>query len=831
MSLNIFTSSVRLLWRDWKSGELSLLLSSVLLAIATMTSIGLFTNRIENSIEEEATHFLAADAQVKGSIPFPETWKNKADMVGVDAALAVGFRAMAFASENMQLASVKAVDHQYPLKGALELSDEPYGAGESVRAAPKPGEAWLVSRLFSVLNISIGDEIEIGNVTLRATKVLIKEPDSAQAFFGVSPRIIINIEDVEKTGALRQGSIIDYTWMLKGDEDSVQKLKQTIQSEFGHHFRWVGVKDGNRGIADALSRAENFLLLAGSLSIVLLGIAIAMSARRYANAKSSQVALLKTFGRRPKDILFIYGFNLIVLGVVGFIGGSVVGWLLHKIILFLLGSILPANLEPASLSTYFVGGVSGFITLLAFAGPPFLSLYKISPKQVLSGQTENITFSKALSLSLGFLAIYGLVFWYSESLRLSLILLLGGGLAVLGVFLIAHTFLNISKGLAKIKSKSWRLGVLSLQRHKQLNVMQIVVFSTLIMLLFVLIAVRTNLISEWKSQLPEYAPNHFLFNVFLDEKTDVEAFLKKNQLNYSDFYPMARGRVIEVDDVPLATAVEKYRGSMNYKRELNLTWSEKFGADNKIVAGTPWHSQELDDQVYASVEEEYARGAGIEIGDKITVSVAGSEFLAEVKSIRSVQWDSMNPNFFIIFNRPVVDANGINWLTSFHLLASQKTILNDLSRQFPTVTFIEVDQMISQVQNIISKVSLAVEFILVLVLIAGVLVLISSVQNTLGIRVRESAILRALGAQRSLVSNALLVEFSVMGCLAGTLAIVGAETCLYFLHTNVFNLVFHLSPQYWLLGPLIGALLIGGIGFLSTRKVSQVPPLAVLNKV
>ncbi len=832
MKQGVLKSGLLLLWRDWKSGELTLLAISVLLAIATMTSIGLFTNRIEHSIEEEATHFLAADAQIRGSIPIPDHWHDLAVDLNVDIAQTISFSAMAFAGEYMQLASIKAVSSGYPLKGALGVSTEPYGKIETVQEAPLPGEAWLVSRLFSALNISVGDKIDIGNVRLKVAKVLVKEPDSAQAFFGVSPRIIINEADISKTGAVRKGSRIHYAWMLKGDSHKIEKLKNGLKNEMGHHFRWVGVKDGNKGISDALSRAENFLLLAGCLSIVLLGMAIAMSSRRYANSKSSQVALLKTFGRRPKDILLIYGFNLFVLGCVGFAGGAILGWLLHQIILYTLGSILPGELEPASYSAYFSGGFAGFVALIAFAGPPFLSLYRVSPNKILSSQTENVSVSKAFSLGFGFLAIYGLVYWYSGSVRLSSILLAGSVLACAGIAVISFLLLKTSRVFANIKSKAWRLGVLSLQRHKQLNMMQIVVFSVLFMLLFILVAVRTNLISQWQNQLPENTPNHFLFNVFSNEKNEINEFFRQRNIDYSAFYPMARGRIIEVAGMPIADIVKNYRGSMNYKRELNLTWSKNFGKDNEVTSGEPWLEEGiLIGKSYASVEQEYAKGLGIEVGDQLKISVAGSEFFSEVRSIRSVQWDSMNPNFFIIFNQPIVDNEGINWLTSFYLTDSQKPFLNALSRRFPTVTFIEVDQMIKQVQSIISKVSLVVEFILLLVLVAGILVLITSVQATLDIRIRESAVLRALGAQKSLVSRALLVEFSVLGGLAGTLAVIGAETCLYFLHSKVFNLAFFFSMEYWLIGPVIGVLLIGGIGFLSTRKVSQIPPLAVLSKV
>ncbi|WNO08403.1 ABC transporter permease [Teredinibacter sp. KSP-S5-2] len=828
MKNTMLNSVLLLLWRDWKSGELNLLLTSLLLAVATIGSISLFTNRIQNSIEEEATQFLAADAQIKGSTPIPEAWQQQAAADGLTLANAQVFRAMAFANDKMQLSSVKAVDDGYPLKGKLRLADQPFTAGQPAARAPKPGHAWVVSRLMGALGVQVGDQIEIGEAEFVVSAVLIKEPDSSSAFFGVAPRIIIHSQDVAKTGAVSTGSRVSYTLMLKGDESDIAAFQNQITPQLGSHFRWVGIQDDNRGVGEALSRASSFLLVAGSLSILLLGIAIAMSARRYAARKANQVALLKTFGKTPNQILRMYMLNIFMLGCTGFVLGSALAWLLHMVILSLLGDLIPHGLQPPGVRAYWAGGFAGLVALLAFAAPPILPLRYVSPWRVLQAKSQEQYENKWLSLGVGTIAIAFILYWFANSVTLTAILLGGIVLSVLVVGVASRGLLTLTNRLSAVTQKAWRFGLANLYRHRQFNALQIVIFSLLFMIIFIMFIVRTSLVDQWRDQLPEGAPNHFIFNVFQEEKAALENFFKQKGIDSQPFYPMARGRVIAVNGSASKDLLKDYRGSMNYERELNLTWSDKFGGDNEIVAGKPWAGEDAEGKYWASVEKEYAEGLGIEVGDDILVSVAGDEFTAQVKSIRSVKWDSMNPNFFLIFNQPFVSEGAVNWLTSFYLPPDKKTLLNDISFTFPTMTFIEVDQMIDQVQSIIAKVSLAVEFVFVLVIAAGALVLVSSIQSTLDERLKESAILRALGANSRLVGQSLWIEFGALGLVAGVISVFLGEVGLYLLQTQIFKLDYLPSYRLWWVSPLLAALLIGAIGYLSTRRVVKVPPLVIL---
>jgi putative ABC transport system permease protein len=825
-------TGLRLLWRDWKGGELTLLLASLLVAIATVTSISLFADRIKNSIADQAGNLLAGDAQVRGSVEVSSDWRQKARELGLEMADVVSYQGMAFSDSGMQLSSIKAVSDTYPLKGTLTISDTPFVGGEEVRSGPPPGEVWLASRLFGVLDVEIGDRITLGEADFTITAALIKEPDSTQSFFGVGPRVMMNWSDVEQTGAVQTGSRIRYRWLLAGPSQLMDQMEQWLEPEMGDHHRWVSVKDGNQGVGSALNRAESFLLLAGSLGVILSGVALALASRRYSLRQTSHVAILKTLGLTPNQISRIYAINLIILAVISTVIGLFLGWLIHWVILNVFAGLLPESLAEPSNRPYMIGAVSGLVSLLAFSAPPILALRQIPPALVLRAGLPGTLVSDRWSLWIGVIAMIGLVYWYSGSLLLTLALAGGGAVCLLGITLVAWVLIRLTRKFGDRLGKTWRLGLASLQRHSRQNSLQVMIFSVSLLLLFVLSLVRTSLISDWQRQIPEDSPNHFAFNIFSTELDGIKNFFDQRDISSSPFYPMVRGRVTEVNGEAIAELVKEYdpADGDDYRRELNLTWSSELAEDNRVIGGQWWQPGD-EQKPLVSLEQSFAEGVGITLGDELTFSIAGQKTTAKVASIRTVQWDSMRPNFYVIFSNVILDGTAASYMTSFRLQDEQKPELNQLARQYPTVSLIELDQMLNQIQSIIQQVSLAVEFILLLVLVAGILVLIASIQATLDERFRESAILRTLGARRGLVRGSLLIEFGTLGWLSGLLGVMGAEACLYFLQTQVFQIEFYFHGWLWLVGPWLGLALIGGIGLVSTTRVINTPPLTVLREV
>ncbi|WP_019602278.1 ABC transporter permease [Teredinibacter turnerae] len=825
---SIFT----LLWRDFRGGELTILILSLMLATATVTSITLFTDRIQNSILDEATEFLAADAQIRSSMPIAQSTLDAAATHGLETAQIQSFRAMAFSDNGMQLVAAKGVSAGYPLKGAVTVADTPFGIGSDLAHGPEPGDLWLASRLFGALDIAIGDTVSVGDAQFTVTKALIKEPDAPESFFGVAPRAMMNLADIPRTGAIQPGSRVNFSVLLMGDAASLDTFHQAVLAMDSPHTRWVVVEQSNRNIGDALARAQQFLLLAGSLSVLLCGVAIAMAARRYAGRQAGTVALLKTFGQTPDRILLRYAIVLLCLGVVSTALGAFSGWGLHLVILIALANLLPEGLSAANPGAYLSGSLAGLIALLAFAAPPLLALRQVPPARVLREAGTDGFLNPKIAAGIGLLAIVALIYFYSRDLAMTLILALGCIVIIGGGSLLAWALMRAGKSSVSGLGSAWRIGFANLQRHQGLNAIQITIFAALIMLMLILVALRTELIQQWQRQLPDDAPNHFLFNVFNDEKPQIQALMDAQNIPHRPFYPMLRGRLTEVNGESVKPRVEAAESSMDYQRELNLTWATTLGEDNTVTAGT-WHGAASDEpaQIEVSAEEEYAKGLHLKLGDTLRFSIAGQQVDAKLTSIRDVQWESMNPNFFMIFSQPLLDNTATNWLTSFYLAENQKTWLNTLGRQFPTVSVVELDQMIGQIQNIIGQVSLAVEFVLVLVLAAGLVVLVTSIQASLDIRFQESAILRTMGAPRELVNRILLIEFAGLGFMAGLLAAIGAQAALFYLQTQVFDLRFEPSIILSLCGPLLGALLIGFTGWASTRRVTQHPPLTILRNL
>lgn len=815
----------RMFWRDFRAGELTLLLVSVVLAVCVVTSISIFAERIRGTLLTEAGSLLAADYALQGSREMPVSWFALADELGLEQANIVSFSSMLFGPENNRLGAIRAVSDTYPLRGTLEVSGEPFGTAETIDHGPPPGEIWLASRLFPLLDLNIGDEVGIGATDLTVTRVLLSEPDQSSSGFNVEPRALMNLADLEATRAVQPGSRVTYRWLLAGPEFAHTELRNAIRSEREPHFSWRSARRANENVGEALDRAESFLLLAGSLAVVLAGVALAMSAQRYASRHVNGVALLKTLGYTPNQIIRLYGIGLTAVAVVGIVLGLLTGELIHQLIIWLLADLLPSNLAMHDWSAYGIGALTGFVALMGFAWPPFYRLRGVPPVRVI--RSDQYQQPKLLSQIWGALGVMAIVFIYSGDWQLTMIMVLGGLLCIWGASLFARVLLWVLRRYGSELGRNWRLGLASLQRRSQQNGLQVVIFAIALMLLFTLTLIRTSLLEEWQQQLPEDAPNHFVYNVFEEDLPDLESWMGTHAENRSPAYPVTRGRMISVNDDSVDDLSRDLPDRNNYRRELNMTWSEELGSDNMVVAGDWWEDYGEGD-LLVSVEEEFARGIGIELGDTLHYSVGGLDVSAEVSSLRSLNWESFNPNFYMIFNQPLQAGSGAFYLVSFYLPPEDKPALNSLVRQIPTLAVLEVDLLIEQIQDIIAKVTLAVEFILALVLVSGLLVLVAGIQSSLDTRYRESALLRTMGAPASLLRGTLWVEFGALGALAGLLGALGTEAVLFYLQGTVFDMETRWHPMLWVIAPGVGGLLIGTVGVLSTMRVVRTPPMRVL---
>ncbi len=818
--------ALRLLWRDVRAGELSLLVVALVVAVGTVASIGLFVDRLEGAIERESGQVLAADRVVTASDPIPAGFAARARELGLVTSNTLAFTSMVFVGDNSQLAAVRAVHPNYPLRGELIVSMQPFGAGVRAAGGPPRGEAWVDSRLFPALGLKLGDRVVVGVAELRVTRVVIAEPDRGGSFFALGPRVLMNLDDVPATRVVQPGSRVNYRLLLAGDQAALETLRAELEPQLGKRFRWRGARDDSPTIGSALDRAESFLLLGGLLAVILSGIAVALAGHRFARRHLDYVAVMKSLGLGPSGVRRLYVGMLLIVGIVSTLLGCGFGYGVHELVLLAVSQLIPVALPPASPDAFGVAAGTGFVCLLAFALPPVLRLQAISPMRVIRGDMAGDALPAWMSYGAGGLGCLLLLVWYSGSLALTA-WVASGALVVVTVLLgVAAVLLRGTRRLGMQAGSALRLAAAALQRRGWASSVQIIVFGLAIMLLLLLTLLRTSLLDEWRAQLPEDAPNHFLMNVMPEEAEPVGAMLRAETGASSRLVPMIRGRIIAANGTPIRDWVNRTRGEEDPgpdpDGERNLTFSAEFPVGNQLTAGEWWPADET--AALVSLDEEYARSAGIAIGDTLSFVVADRELDARVASLRKVDWDSLRPNCFIIFTPSALRDMPSTYMTAFYLTRERKTFLVGLLSAYPTISVIEVDGLIEQVRSIVDRVTLAIE----LVLVAGGRVLVASVLSSIDERVREHALLRTLGAPRRLIVGALATEFAVLGAMAGLLAAFGAEISLFVLQWKVFGLANTFHSWIFLAGPACGVAIIGTLGLLATRRVLTTPPVTIL---
>lgn len=821
-------TATKMLARDWRGGELGVLVMALVLAVGVVSGISAFTTRLQNALEQESHRFLAADLVVSSVRELPDDWRQAADSDGLQHALTLQFPSMVYAGEDtMSLASVKAVNDAYPLRGALTYSEEPFGAVLSAASGPRQGEIWLDSRLFALLDVTIGDQVTVGEADFVITAAARTEPDQGSSFYGYGPRVLMHYDDIPATGVVQPGSRVEYRQLYAGELSSIAQFTRWLEPQLQDGQRAITVEEGQPGIGSALDRAESFLLLAGSLAVVLAGVAVALAARRFSERHHDYVAIIKSLGATSAAVNRLYGSSLLLLGLLATVLGCLMGWGIQALFFYLFAEQMPVQPGPSGIRPYAIGAVTSLTCLLCFAWPPLRRLGQASPLRVLRRDLPLESRRAIQDYALGLLAVTLLMWWYSEDWKLTIAVLAGLALTVGLGFCLALTLLRGGRLVGMSAGSIWRLALAGLQRRGSANALQVVIFAMAIMMLLMLLLVRTSLIDEWQAQLPDDAPNHFMINIGPEDVQSIEQLLRSENITSEPFYPMIRGRIMSVkgEELPSTDDVEEGRR----QREINFTWSDTLPTENQLLAGQWWAPG--TDEALVSLEEEFAERMGLEVGDSVGFLIGSQPLEARVASIRKLQWQSMRPNFFLVFPPRVLADYPATFMTSFHLDAAEKSFLNRFVRSFPTVTVIEMDVVVEQIRTIINQVSAAINLVLVVILAAGGLVLVAGVQASVDARVHESAILRALGAQRRLILGGLLIEFATMGLFAGLLATAAAELSVYILQTSVMEMDYTPTPWLWPLGIVSGALVIGTLGVFSCRRVVSAPPVEVLREL
>lgn len=843
--------ALRMLWRTWRGGQLGLILFSLVLAVVVVSSVAMLAERVEKALVNESSSLLAADMTVRSDRKIPDEWVLQAQASKLKTAQMLLFSSMVYHGDELHLASVKAVEPAYPLRGQLTLSKTAFAKAPrkiiTMQHGPNAGEAWVDARLLPLLNIQIGDVVELGNTQLKVTQILVEEPDRGSAFGMLGARVLMHWDDIAAAGVVQPGSRVDYRLLAAGEPDALNVFQQWLSPQLIAGQRITTPDRAEARVANTISRARSFLLLAGSIGVVLAGIALALASRHFASQQVLQVALLKSWGLAASQIRRLYWQQSLVLGLVGSLIGITIGYGMHELLIQTIREWLPIALPAAGWRGSLLGLATGLFCLLGFVLPALWHLPAQSPMAVLRQDIVTKPTSLLARLSIGVVAIVLLMFWYSGSVVLTFSLLAGFVLLALLAAGFGYALLRVAKQYGAYLGSAWRLALANLWRRRLHSVIQMIAFSGAMALLMIMALMRTSLLDEWKVQLAEDAPNHFLVNVAPYELEGVKAMIAQRALSDSDWYSVVRGRLVSVngqlyndDPDQLDAKAPKHTKSIDarqnrggsIRRELNLSWTKAIPEGNAVVDGYWWPDAKVAEGfVPVSVEHELAQREGFKLGDQLAFNIGGLPLKAQLVNTRSLKWDSMRPNFFFLFPEGNLAQFPRMYMTSLYIPQQVKPLVSDLLKAYPTILVIELDKILKQIKTIVSQVTRGLEMMTLMILACGILVMFAAVNLSMRERLTESAVLRTLGSPSKQVLGIQLIEFAVLGLIAGILAVLGAELAVALLQHFAFSITPRLHPWLWLLGPLGGLLLVGGLGVWYARQAVILPPLAILRRV
>ncbi|MDC8759359.1 ABC transporter permease [Janthinobacterium fluminis] len=839
--------SLKMTGRDWRAGQLRFLLVALIVAVAALSAVGFFVDRLRAGLNRDAHQLLGADLVVNADNPIPPAWRAEAARRGLAMAHTVVFPSMAQAGEGeqsqSQLASIKAVSAGYPLRGKVKITTSPERAGEAdgsaTQAIPAPGTVWVDAAILTGLKAAVGDTIRLGERRFTIAQLIASEPDRGAAFLNFAPRVMLPLSELDATGLVQTGSRVTYRLLLaapaQGGEGAVAAYRRWLEA----HIKSAAVKgvridsleSGRPEMQSTLERADRFLSLVGLLSAMLAAVAVAMAARRFMLRHVDACAMLRCLGLTQNQVTALYLIEFLLVGLAGSALGVAVGFGGHLVLLELLGKLVQSDLPPVSALPAVQGVATGMLLLIGFALPPILQLRNVPHNRVIRREQDAPQPLALLSYGLGLCSFVVLLLWQAGDVQLALLTALGflGGFALFA--LSGWLGLKSLKTLrGALRHQSWRFAVTSLQRRPGASIVQIVALALGLMALLLLTVVRGDLMGAWRSATPADAPNRFIINIQPEQKDDIARRLAGAGVANAPLYPMIRGRLVAVNGAAITPDTYAEERARNLaEREFNLSTMAQMQEQNRIVAGK-WFADQAGAPAEASVEEGIAKTLKLKLGDRLRFDIAGTPVEAAVTSLRKLEWGSMKVNFFVIINPAAMADTPQSWITAFHLPARQAALGNALTRDYPNLTVIDVGGVLRQVQAVLEQVVTAVEFLFSFTLAAGVLVLYAALMGSQDERSREAGLLRALGATRRQLAQAQLIEFALVGALAGLLAAAGASAMGWALATYQFKFDWSGGAGVWLAGLLAGAACAIAGGWLGLRNVLRQPPLQTLRE-
>jgi putative ABC transport system permease protein len=748
------------------------------------------------------------------------------ERAGVQRAEAINFISMASAKES-QLAGVKAVSENYPLRGRLRIAAAPGAPDAPAESGPARGTVWLEERLVSALNAPVGSRVRLGRGEFRVAAVLTLEPERSTNFFNIAPRLMMHIADVPQTALIQTGSRVSYYLYAAGAPEQISSLQQKVTLERGQRIDTL--ETGRPEIRSAVDRAQRFLGLTALLAAILAGVAVALGTRRFVERHLDGCAVMRCLGASQSQLLRLYSIEFLLLGLAACAAGCVIGYIAQEAIAVTVAEVIRAELPAPRILPAVQGFLVGLVLLLGFALPPLVQLKNVPAVRVIRRETGRASKASFASYIVGAGALAALLVWQAGDLRLGLTVVGGFAAAVAVFFLVSWLLLRILTGqrvISRIRNKMLRYGLANLRRHARGNAVQIASLALGLTAVLLLTFTRNELVEAWRRSAPPDAPNRFLIGVQPEQLEPLQAFFSAHNIPVPDLYPMVRGRLVEVNGKPVSEAnYEEERAKRLVEREFNLSYMSDLPSHNQISAGTWWGKAPGKE---ISAEQGIAERLGWKLGDELTFVVGSERFTARITSLRKLRWDSMKVNFFVVTPPAVMQGLPTSFISAFHLEPGAEALVNELATRFPNMTVIDAAAAVRQAQGIIDQLIDAVQFVFLFALVAGLLVLYSALVATEDERRREAAVMRVYGASRAQITGTQRAEFLAMGVIAGLLATLGAAVIGQLLARRVFELDLPPSLGLWLAGPLAGLALLSLNAWLSSRKVLRASPALTL---
>lgn len=824
--------ALRMLARDWRAGELRVLAAALVVAVASVTSVAFFADRVSRALVRDAHQLLGADLVLVSDRRWAPEVGAEIQRRGLQRAEAVNFISMARGTGGSQLAGVKAVSDNYPLRGRLRIAPAPNAPDAPASAGPARGTVWLEERLVSALGAPVGARLRLGNAEFEVTAVLTLEPERGANFFNIAPRLMMNAADVPATGLVQTGSRVWFYLYAAGEAPAVAAFEAWASSRLERGQRVENLESGRPEVRASIDRAQRFLGLTALLAAILAGVAIALGTRRFVERHLDGCAVMRCLGATQGRLLGLHGAEFLVLGAGASALGCLLGYVAQGAIASALGELLRAALPPPTALPAVQGFLVGLVLLLGFALPPLVQLKNVPAVRVIRREAGGLHGDTLAVYAAGIGALSALLVWQAGDLRLGLSVIGGFGVAVVVFAAVAFGALRAvsSSAVARrlgARSTALRYGLANLRRHARGNAVQVASLALGLTAVLLLTFTRNDLVDAWRRSAPPDAPNRFLIGVQADQLPSVREFLAAQGLGAAELYPMVRGRLVAVNGKPVSESdYAEERAKRLVEREFNLSYATELPEHNQIAAGR-WFAAGAQEM---SVEAGIAERLGWKLGDELAFSVGAERFSARITSLRKLRWDSMKINFFVIVPPAVLKGYPASFVSAFRVAPGQEPAMDELARRFPNLTLVDVSAALRQAQGVVDQVINAVQFVFLFALGAGLLVLYSALVATEDERRREAAVMRVYGASRRHVTGSQRVEFLAMGLVAGVLAALGAAAIGQLLARQIFELDLPPSAGLWFAGPLAGLALLSLNAWLSARKVLTASPALTLRE-